>query len=566
MQRRAEAPCYHTARMRPRGLREAMCAILAAVVLACINTFPLVTKFTSAARIDSTDGRWSVWVVAWVAHALSTNPLEVYRANIFYPHDNALAFSEGNLVEGAIAVPAWVLTHNPMTTHNTVFLFSFVLSFVGMYYLVRYLAGDRRVAAIAGVLYAYCPYVFSHFPHIQLLMIGGLPICMLAFHRFVDRSTTARAIVLGLLLWLMGLTCAYYGLFAGGMVALGSITLAIAHERLRDWVYWRGIALAASICVALTIPFFLPYLEVQQGVGFSRTLDEAYRYSANMQSWLASAAWAHRWWLPAIPGFTEVLFPGILTTVFGLAGIWIGLTRTPPIEAEMRSNLDRGTVVFYVLAAVISFWTTLGPAAGLYTVLYKTLPVFSMLRAPGRTGVVTQLCLVVLAAITINWLLKSQRRPARVAMVLFVLACADLFRAPVRMTDRDPLPPAQYMLAALPRGPVIELPFWYERLDYHRHAFYMLNSTAHWQPLVNGYSDVIPQGFRDNARPLSAFPDAASFAILKRIGARYALFHLDSYDERSRQRLRERLKEYESYLKPLYTEGELWLFEILGYP
>ena len=44
MQRRAEAPCYHTARMRLRGLREAMCAILAGVVLAFINTYPLVTQ------------------------------------------------------------------------------------------------------------------------------------------------------------------------------------------------------------------------------------------------------------------------------------------------------------------------------------------------------------------------------------------------------------------------------------------------------------------------------------------------------------------------------------------
>ncbi len=320
--------------MRLRALGEAMCAILVGVVLALINTYPLVTKFTSAARLDSTDGRWSVWVVSWVAHALTTSPLEVYRANIFYPHDNALAFSEANLVQGFLGIPAWLLTRNPMTTHNSVFLFSFVLSFVGTYYLVRYLTEDRRAAAIAGVLYAYCPYVFGHFPHIQLLMIGGLPVCLLAFHRYVDLATTTRAVTLGLALWLMGLSCAYYGLFAGGIVALGSITLAVAEWRLFEWSYWRGIAIAAILCVGLTIPFFLPYRDVLEGVGFSRTLTEAYRYSANTQAWLASAAWAHRWWLPAIPGFTEVLFPGIVTLVFGVAGIWIGWRRTAPAQPQ----------------------------------------------------------------------------------------------------------------------------------------------------------------------------------------------------------------------------------------
>jgi hypothetical protein len=57
-----------------------------------------------------------------------------------------------------------------------------------------------------------------------------------------------------------------------------------------------------------------------------------------------------------------------------------------------------------------------------------------------------------------------------------------------------------------------------------------------------------------------------SFDILKKIGARYALFHLDSYDARSREKLLTQLKEYGAYLRPLHTEGELWLYEIVGWP
>ena len=99
-------------------------------------------------------------------------------------------------------------------------------------------------------------------------------------------------------------------------------------------------------------------------------------------------------------------------------------------------------------------------------------------------------------------------------------------------------------LARLPRGPVIELPFWSENVAYHRHAEYMLLSTAHWQPLVNGYSDHIPQDFRDNALPLSGFPSRDSFAILEKIGARYAVFHLNLMGAdraRARRQARERL-------------------------
>ena len=46
-------------------------------------------------------------------------------------------------------------------------------------------------AAVAAVLFAYCPFVFARTAHIQLLLIGGLPFCMLALHRLVDDQPVA---------------------------------------------------------------------------------------------------------------------------------------------------------------------------------------------------------------------------------------------------------------------------------------------------------------------------------------------------------------------------------------
>ena len=85
-------------------------------------------------------------------------------------------------------------------------------------------------------------------------------------------------------------------------------------------------------------------------------------------------------------------------------------------------------------------------------------------------------------------------------------------------------------------------------------------------PLVNGYSDHIPQEFRNQVRPLSSFPSHQSFQILAHVGARYVMFHLDMYDTRSRQRLLERIETYRAYLRPLVQEGDVWLFEIVSFP
>ena len=539
--------------MRFRGSVEAAAVVLGGVILACVFTLPYILHFNDAGRLDTNDGRWSIWVVSWVAHALTSDPRQLFNANIFYPHTNALAFSEGNIVEGVIGAPVWVLTKNPYTTHNFIFLFAFAQSFVATYYLVRHLAGDRRAAVVAGVLYAYCPFAFARQAHVQLLMIGFLPWVMLAWHRFLDRTSIARAIELGIVMMLSGLACAYYGIFAGGMIAFASIWFAITRRRWNDMRYVGGVAVAAVVCLGSIAPFFLPYLRMQESTGFERPLTG--QYSANIGAWLVSSAWSHRWWAPYLNAPSEVLFPGILAIVLGVWGARIAL-RSP----------QRDVAIYYVGLALFTFWLTFGPRAGLYTALYYTVPVFSFLRAPSRAGIVVTLCLVVLAAPAMVALLK-RRHANLVAAALLLLATADLYRAPLRMREAPPLPNVYRTLASLPRGPVIELPFWATSIEYHRHAEYMLASTAHWQPLINGYSDHIPQDFRDNARTLVGFPSPESFAILQPMQARYAVFHLDLMAPPARDALIERLdNDYVGYLKPLEKDGSVWLYEIVSWP
>ena len=193
---------------RLRGLSEFALVVVAATVLTVVLTYPLASELGSMGRVNTDDGRWSIWVVSWVAHALTTNPLGVFNANIFYPHRLTLAYSEANIAAGAIGAPVWLLSRNPHLTHNVVVMVGFVAAFAGAYYLVRYLTGSRPAAMVAGVLYAFCPFIFARTAHIQLLLTGGLPFCMLAFHRLVDRATVSRAVTLGLLICAQSLACA----------------------------------------------------------------------------------------------------------------------------------------------------------------------------------------------------------------------------------------------------------------------------------------------------------------------------------------------------------------------
>ncbi|MEP7118751.1 MAG: hypothetical protein ABI880_14275 [Acidobacteriota bacterium] len=554
--------------MHPRGLAEAGAVLVGALLLTTALTFPLVPKLDHVGRLNTDDGRWSIWIVSWVADALIVHPRTLFDANIFYPAKHTLAYSESNIGAGIIAIPAWGLTGNPYLAHNSVVVFAFVMAALGAYYLVRYLSASREAAAVAAVLFAFCPFIFARTAHIQLLMSFGLPFAMLAFHRLADHPTAARAVVLGLVLWFQALSCAYYGIFAALMVGLATLFFAGTRGQWRSLRYWSVIALAAAVAIGLTTPFFIPYLATQQD-GFARTLDDARVYSANGGAWLASSAWAHRWWLPAIEGFSEVLFPGLLLTGLGLAGAWRALSGGPSVAAATppAPRLARDVAIYYLIVALVAFWASFGPDAGLYTVLFDTVPVFSFLRAPARMGLMVALALTVLTSGVLAPWLRAQRRRVAWTAALVVLAALELNGAPLTsLREAPPVPEAYRALARLPRGPVAEFPYYYQRSDFPRHAEYMLGSTTHFQPLINGYSDHIPAEWRATVVPISSFPTRESFGILGKIGARYAVFHLNGYDRRSRERLLTRIEEYRQYLRPLVQQDDVWLYEIVDWP
>src|SRR5690606_11688373 len=158
--------------------------------------------------------------------------------------------------------------------------------------------------------FAFTPYVFSHLPHIHLLMTAGLPLGMLAFHRVAERPTAGRGAVLGLVMAGQAVFCGYYAVFVRLTVGFAVVTVAVMDRRFADGRYGAALAAAALVAVARALPLFLPYMRLQRATGFARPLDEARQWSADWRSYLASSAYAHRWLLPLIGSWREVLFPG----------------------------------------------------------------------------------------------------------------------------------------------------------------------------------------------------------------------------------------------------------------
>jgi len=412
------APSAHTAAVVHRpwsGWRECALVLIASAVLTVLMASNIAFNLGHVGRLDNADGQFSIWNVSWVARTLVVDPRHVFDTNIFYPHHRTLAYSENNLGAGALAVPVYWATRNPYAAHNFVLLLAFVLNATGTYFLARYLFDDRRGAAVSAICFAFCPFAFSHLAQIQLEMFAGLPFTMLAFHRLADRPSARRGAALGGVMAAQALCCGYYGVFAILLVVYAAFVTATMRALWTSRAYWLAIAVAAGVAMLVVAPAYIPYVVVRRTTGFHRQLDEARSFSATMSAYLASSSYAHAWWLRFLPPWREVLFPGVLATILGIAGL------------RVARRLRRGEIVaVYGGLTLLAFWASFGPAAGLYKMFYVTVPGFTWLRAAERFGLLVTFGLSVLAGATVAGLLARRRHATIVGVALAAAALAEL--------------------------------------------------------------------------------------------------------------------------------------------
>ena len=543
------------------GLRSLATATLVGCVLTVLLTYPTAAHPGTRGRFDNGDGRFSIWNVSWVAHSLLDDPRRLFDANIFHPHPNTLTYSELNLVAGALAAPVYAATRNPVAAHNSAVLLGLLLAFLATWALVRRLTGSFGAGIVAATGYTFSAYTAAHTAHIQLLMIFGFPLVMLAFHRLADRPTVPSGIWLGAALAAAALASGYYGIFAIALIGLATLFWAQRSAR-----YWVAIATAAATMAVLVLPVFVPFQKARAAASATSpaSTQQIARYSAHWLDYVASGTTLDGKALeivrdgirPHVPSGlfqarNEVLFPGFVIVALAVIGLWVSLRTTPHARA----------VLGYLLIAGAALWASFGPSAGLYSVMAHTLPGMSLLRAPVRLGVVVIFALAVLAGFGLRQI--SARRPWLPFVCLAVLVAELWVPWPLRETTPEPRP--YHLLRDLPRGGVIEFPFTYTRTDFHQHTRPMLRSTTNWQPLVNGYSDFTPDDFYEIAEPVNGFPNARSFDILRGHQVRYVIVRLGDYGQ-YRQVLLDRFPPYERHLRLLADEGDVRLYEIVSWP
>ena len=121
------------------------------------------------------------------------------------------------------------------------------------------------------------------------------------------------------------------------------------------------------------------------------------------------------------------------------------------------------------------------------------------------------------------------------AVATVTIVTVEAWQGPVRTQPFRGVP-AIYSLLAEASGPVrlVEVPFFPAEAAFE-HGEYVLNSTEHWQPILNGYSGFLPSSFRERAASFWYFPRPFAIDAMKREGATHVMVHLERFEGEASQ-------------------------------
>ncbi|HEY5502482.1 MAG TPA: hypothetical protein VIJ97_04160, partial [Candidatus Anoxymicrobiaceae bacterium] len=194
-----------------KGRALGLVIIIAFIGLACLFTRPMISKARDYVYKDSSDPVFQAWTLQSDARALANNPLALFSANIYYPNQDTLAYSDHQLSTALLALPLLAITHNPMQTANYMLIFNFFLSALGAYLLTNHLTKNRIAAIAAGLMFAFGAPRLAQVMHLQLSTAGWIPLCLLFLTRYTEKGRWYDAALAGLFLVVQTLATWYYG-------------------------------------------------------------------------------------------------------------------------------------------------------------------------------------------------------------------------------------------------------------------------------------------------------------------------------------------------------------------
>jgi len=524
---------------------------------------------------DLDDPALYVWSLSWGWHALLTQPLHLFSANIFWPHPLTWAYTDNLLI---LVVPfgvvrglggSWALALNLMS------LAALVVSQAATYVLARWLTGRAAGALLAAIAFTFSSFLFAQMVHLQLMLYGLFPLCFYCLFRMLEGRSLRWAALFGGANVAMLTGALYYAAIYGICVAVIGIGWVLHHRHDLDRRILQCVAVAGAV-TSLAIPTLVPYVHLHQSrpllpsLGL-RPADLVTVSPGNVLYPGLDQGGKKR------NGDEHTFFPGFSTAVLALVGLGVlalggRRRRRDGVGASQHRHESAGGSGFnhevqppivagrteylwlLVAAASAAVLLALGPEVHGVTMPFRFfhdhVPGFANIRFVARLAIPAMLTGAVLAAVGFNWI-TTRLRPSATAVLAIAVGAFMVFEL-VGTVRHQELPTDAATLAVYRElshrgsGAVLELPLGSSPSllssvpdGCHLNAFCatllgipfvesprMVYSTIDWHPRFNGYSGAVPPDSLAIAPILNSFPSQSALQAAQRLKLRYVILHI----------------------------------------
>lgn len=449
-------------------------AILFFAVVTLLVSLPAVFNLTTHIIGSGGDPWQTLWrfeqKTSQLTAAMTTHQLGAYAAEEFF----------GGGLPRLVNLSVWpwlwlhVLVGEPLA-YNLIWLLSYVVAGYAMYLLMHWLLSSHiqsknsvinsqqeviMASVLAGLYYMLLPYHVAHsFGHFGAMQVQWLPLLVLVGLLFLKQPTLWRIVGLVVLFTVQAWTEHHYALW---FVLFAAIALTWRLVIDPSWRRWHGrlsyLTLLVAVLALYPTASYLPTIRLAQSP--TNTLDlgweQTIRFSADLFAYVVPAPFQSIW-----GGLFNTIFSSRFSGNVTEATHYLGVTALLLI-AFFHQHIPRATKRFWLTIAAFFLVLSLGPRLHILGALVPiplpfsaldSLPVFSVIRAIGRSGVMVGLA----TAVLLGWVIATQVKRPAFAVVIGLLILIEFLYIPVPRISAA-LSPAYEVVGSLPGTHLIELP------------------------------------------------------------------------------------------------------------
>jgi len=474
----------------------------------------------------------------WVSHALVHDPRHIFDGNTFYPYPRSIALTDAMVSLAVLNVPVRWFTSNPWVGYNLLIVAAYYLSCVWGAALARRITGSEAAGVWGGLFWAFLFFRVHHIAHLHILSFQAMPAAVLAWLRLRERPAVRSALVFALAFIAQALVSWYLAvILATVMVVVALGRPVAARPAIPRWRLAGYTAVALATIALVVAPLALPYAKA-----FSDS--SLIERNALVDTFGDAVSWRD-YLTPPAATMAGRLIAGNPYWIWEENTLYIGfvplILSAVAISAAVRRRVSRRWTAIGLALAVVGCVLALGfvsPRLGIPLPLHyiaRALPFLAGMRATQRFSLVLYMGVLILSSLGI-WHLARLVRP-RLAHVMTAALCGlfliEVFPVvlPVDPATRYVVSAPDQFIADLQRqreAPliVLHLPIFYFREAYPvSEAVYMLDSTAHWARILNGFSGGVPEGFMARMEVLNTLPSVRAVNIVLSLSVEVIALH-----------------------------------------